>query len=189
MKLIILDKDGTITTPASGEKFVQHPQDQVLLPGVYSGLEWYKSKGRYLAIASNQGGVAAGHKTLEEAYQEMAYCRYLCNRLIDATYFCPDLEGNQMHITDQIAEGSRTCIDLNQEDKDSSEENKLSLLNTSYYRKPGPGMLKHAMQYYNASQDETLMIGDRPEDFAAAEMAGVTFLSADKWREELLQLN
>lgn len=56
MKLIILDKDGTLTTPKSGKKFVQHPEDQVLLPGVLDALKWHDSQGHILAIASNQGG-------------------------------------------------------------------------------------------------------------------------------------
>lgn len=37
-KLLILDKDGTLVTPASGKKFVHHPEDQVVLPGVHEAI-------------------------------------------------------------------------------------------------------------------------------------------------------
>jgi histidinol phosphatase-like enzyme len=55
-KLIVFDKDGTLTTPASGGKFVQSPDDQILLPGVAAKLEVLRSDGWKMAIASNQGG-------------------------------------------------------------------------------------------------------------------------------------
>jgi histidinol phosphatase-like enzyme len=57
-KLIIFDKDGTLTEPISGGTFVQHPQDQRLRPGVAGKLEQLRSDGVMLAIASNQGGCA-----------------------------------------------------------------------------------------------------------------------------------
>ncbi|MGL5062947.1 MAG: hypothetical protein ACRC62_23470 [Microcoleus sp.] len=58
MKLIVFDKDGTLTTPASGAIFVQHPHDQVLLPGVAEKLAQLRKDGWLMAIASNQGGCA-----------------------------------------------------------------------------------------------------------------------------------
>lgn len=71
MKICILDKDGTLTTPKSGHQFVQCPDDQVLLPGVAEAIAQLKSEGFVLAIASNQGGVAAGKKTFEFALDEL----------------------------------------------------------------------------------------------------------------------
>ncbi|HMA77901.1 MAG TPA: HAD family hydrolase, partial [Candidatus Paceibacterota bacterium] len=63
MKLAIFDKDGTLTTPASDAEFVQHPEDQILLPGVSEGVAAMAADGWTIAIASNQGGVAAGYKS------------------------------------------------------------------------------------------------------------------------------
>ena len=34
MKLLVLDKDGTIVRPKSGHTFIQSPEDQVLIEGV-----------------------------------------------------------------------------------------------------------------------------------------------------------
>lgn len=47
------------------------------------------------------------------------------------------------------------------------------------FRKPEPGMILAAMKEYRVVASETLMIGDRPEDRAAAEAAGVAFRHAD----------
>lgn len=46
------------------------------------------------------------------------------------------------------------------------------------WRKPAPGMLIAAMQTAGVGPDETLMVGDSPEDKAAAEAAGCRFASA-----------
>jgi len=73
MKLAILDKDGTIVQPKSGNKFVQNPTDQILIDGVVDGCKRLIDAGYVLAIASNQGGVSAGFKTLDQASSEMSY--------------------------------------------------------------------------------------------------------------------
>lgn len=57
-KLLLLDKDGTLIKPASGAKFVQHPEDQELLPNVAEVIARYAAEGWTMAIASNQGGCA-----------------------------------------------------------------------------------------------------------------------------------
>lgn len=56
-KLLILDKDWTLVKPQQGT-FVQHPEDQVPLPGAIAAVSDYVSRGWLVAIASNQGGVA-----------------------------------------------------------------------------------------------------------------------------------
>ena len=89
IKLAIVDKDGALVCPKSGNTFVQNPQDQELLPGVQEAVSRLVADGYVLVIASNQGGVAAGHKTLEDAIAEMQYCLSLLPQ-IDRAYFCPD---------------------------------------------------------------------------------------------------
>lgn len=49
------------------------------------------------------------------------------------------------------------------------------------YRKPAPGMLLFAMQWAGVSASETLYVGDRPEDEAAAQNAGCDFMWADEF--------
>ena len=55
-RLAILDKDGTLVGTKSGETFVQHPEDQILLPGVEEAIARLVDDGYELVIASNQGG-------------------------------------------------------------------------------------------------------------------------------------
>ncbi len=52
-------------------------------------------------------------------------------------------------------------------------------------RKPGPGMILEAMEYFKGvGPHNTLMVGDRPEDEQAAQNAGVAFMWADKFFKE-----
>lgn len=56
-KLLFVDKDWTIVKPQEGT-FVQHPEDQVPMPGAIAAVSDYVSRGWLVAIVSNQGGVA-----------------------------------------------------------------------------------------------------------------------------------
>lgn len=55
-KLLVLDKDGTLVRPKSGNTFVQHPEDQEMIEGVAEAIARYIADGWTIAIASNQGG-------------------------------------------------------------------------------------------------------------------------------------
>lgn len=169
MKLLILDKDGTLVRPASGEKFVQHPHDQELIPGVSEAIARYAADGWTMAIASNQGGVAAGYKTLDDAIAEMEYLGQLFRSIGQKEphiVFCPVFDGSE-------------CYSMlrNWFDKDHG----WSLLHSSRftpgfsfpgkYRKPNAGMLNALMSLHPSA--EYLMVGDRPEDKQAAANAGV----------------
>lgn len=67
MKLLILDLDGTVRCPKSGAKFINDPLDQEIIPEAGIAIADYKSQGWIIVGATNQGGVAAGHKQLEDA--------------------------------------------------------------------------------------------------------------------------
>ncbi len=49
-------------------------------------------------------------------------------------------------------------------------------------RKPDPGMLLLAINWYEVSEDDCLMVGDRDEDQQAAQAAGVQFILNAKRR-------
>jgi histidinol phosphatase-like enzyme len=66
MKLLVLDKDGTLTRTKSGHIFVQHPEDQVLIDGVADAIAAYAADGWTMAIASNQGGCEKRYSKLYE---------------------------------------------------------------------------------------------------------------------------
>lgn len=173
MKLLILDKDGTLIRSRSGKQFVQAPDDQELLPGVYSTLQRWRDEGWKMAIASNQAGVAAKHKTLEEAIEELRYCLYLGSPMIEVGCLCPDFKGLECYEVWKHALFTP---------KDRGEKyEKLQ----GTYRKPNPGMLHYLIsQFHRLPGDgsmEVLYVGDRPEDEAAALAAGVGFQWAHHW--------
>lgn len=171
-KLLILDKDGTLVEPVSGKKFVQHPEDQRLLPGVAAAIARYASEGWSMAIASNQGGVAAGHKSLEQAIAEFEYCCKLTGIR----------RGMIAHSYEE--EGGRALeIDL------YSFHNPVEIKHpTRKFRKPNPGMIEYlASDGFPGlswrSHVQVLFVGDRPEDQVAAQAAGVEFMWAEDWRK------
>jgi D-glycero-D-manno-heptose 1,7-bisphosphate phosphatase len=185
-KLLILDKDGTLVRPKSGEKFVQHPEDQELIPGVSDAIARYAADGWMMAIASNQGGVDAGYKTLEDAIAEMQYAMMLSE--IECAFFCPDMDGKQCYSI--IAASTLTwACDV----KALHRRAVFPLYRLASYRKPGFGMLQEAASYWSSShwelmtykgfrpEAQILMVGDRPEDQQAAKNAGVDFLWAHEW--------
>lgn len=49
------------------------------------------------------------------------------------------------------------------------------------WRKPAPGMLLAAMEYYGISPEQTLMVGDSDDDRLAAEAAGCQFILAEEF--------
>jgi D-glycero-D-manno-heptose 1,7-bisphosphate phosphatase len=165
MKLAIFDKDGTLVAPKSSAKFVQHPEDQMLLPGVAEGIAALAADGWAIAIASNQGGVAAGHKSLNDAIAEMQYCLSLLPQ-IEVAFFCPDFEDNDY-----------VYVHRNGNTKQFDNGGKFGGM-----RKPQPGMIRCLDEYMAAS--EILFVGDRPEDQQAAKSAGVAFQWADEWRAQ-----
>lgn len=170
--LVILDKDGTLVRPKSGEKFVQSPDDQELLPNVSNRISELKKQKAVLVIASNQGGVASGHKTLEEAIAEMRYCMQLLLFSIEEGYICPDFEGNVCY----------SATHSQKHDRMYPQYPDLS------FRKPGWGMIKLAAIAWLGTKikpdnSNILFIGDRPEDSQAAQSANIRFLDAEDWRQ------
>jgi D-glycero-D-manno-heptose 1,7-bisphosphate phosphatase len=165
-KLIIFDKDGTLTEPISGNTFVQHPHDQRLRPGVAEKLEQLRGEGWVMAIASNQGGVAAGHKTLDEAIEEMKYALSLTG--IYDGYMCPD-NGDSMISCGFSDANFRHVAETVQSLKDAYD------VEVDGFRKPHAGMLLYRKHLMVMNPTQCLMVGDRPEDQAAAEAAGFAF--------------
>jgi D-glycero-D-manno-heptose 1,7-bisphosphate phosphatase len=167
VKLLILDKDGSIVTPKTGAEFVRHPKDQELLPGVKETIARYHSEGWRIVVASNQGAVEAGHKTVEEAIAEFRCLMELLPE-ISACYFCPDFEGRFCY---EVVYGNWIKYDRN------------DMEGFYGFRKPYPGMIQLATDpgFGEAlSLDEILFVGDRAEDEACAKAAGI----ASQWAHE-----
>lgn len=180
--LVIFDKDGTLVKPKSGATFVQSPSDQQLLVGVAERIAELREIGAVFAIASNQGGVEAGHKTLNDAIAEMRYCMGLTG--INESYFCPDFHGQECYRL------THNEMSMESQDPECLKVSDFANAPTSItsFRKPGAGMIQAAMLFRLLSMAnpedsiEATYIGDRTEDREAAANAGITFIDADAWR-------
>jgi D-glycero-D-manno-heptose 1,7-bisphosphate phosphatase len=165
MSLLLIDLDDTLREPLSGQQYFQHPQDQQIIAGADIALRAYKDDWIIVGI-TNQGGVGAGHKSMQQCVQEQQYTLALFPDLKEI-YFCPDFEG-------------RKCFRVTHHNVHNHSKTKWS----GNYRKPGAGMLNLAMVRHKHSPQNTLYVGDRPEDEAAARRAGVQFQWAADWIEQ-----
>lgn len=87
MVLYIFDKDNTLVGGMSNRP-ANIPAEQQLLPGVAIKIAELRAQGHRLAIASNQGGVAWGFISLEQADELLRDCASKIGG-VDAYEFCP----------------------------------------------------------------------------------------------------
>jgi D-glycero-D-manno-heptose 1,7-bisphosphate phosphatase len=164
-KLIILDKDGTLVRSISGAKYPSF-HDQCLIPGVKERIYSHVEAADILAIASNQGGISKGHKSLDEAIAEFMEVFGLLPQ-IKVGCFCPDYEGKILHRI-----GSDGTLDT------LKREN---FPNFSSFRKPEPGMLQYLMSLFKGMYSGVLFVGDMESDEQAAAVAEVEYLDVEDW--------
>lgn len=170
MNILILDMDGTVRIKKGGTPgdinagFIQYPKDQEIIPGADKAIESFHKEGWLIVGASNQGGVAAGKKSLDSCFKEQRYTLQLVPQL-HKIYFCPDYEGRQLGIVyrshHRLATPSEYFTDL------------------PSFRKPEPGMLEYIKLTHDSNK--LLFVGDRPEDEQAAAKAGIDFKWAKDW--------
>jgi D-glycero-D-manno-heptose 1,7-bisphosphate phosphatase len=151
--LYLFDLDGTLI---SG--YMDNPDKDYYawqpLPGRGARIAELRRAGHIVGIVTNQAGVAFGHITEADWEDKIAD---VCHRLRldwEAVYVC---------FADSRSSDPRY--------QDASR------------RKPSGAMIKEAMTRYAYSAQETLYVGDRPEDEAAAADAGVAF----QWAEEFFR--
>jgi D-glycero-D-manno-heptose 1,7-bisphosphate phosphatase len=166
-RLLILDLDGTIRNPISNPTgFIINPFDQALIDGAVRAIERYKNDGYTLIGATNQGGVAGSHKSLEDCIIEQAHTLELAG--LESVFFCPDHRGKQCY---QVLNSEAEFIAMHEQDDRWIGK----------YRKPNAGTLHHAIEGFKGS--DILFVGDRDVDEAAANAAGVEFIWARDWWE------
>lgn len=91
MKLLIVTLNGVVRRTKSGKKFINDPEDQVLIPEMVDVLKRAKDKDFTIVGVSNEGGVEYCHKTLDNCIQEQKYTLSLADGLLSAVYFAPYL--------------------------------------------------------------------------------------------------
>lgn len=160
-KLYIFDLDGTLAVPLSGNTFRSQGESYVWLPERAVMLDHFAGIG-HVAIATNQGGIAAGHLTWDDTEQA------IYNLLSQLRFYVPFLFGPYSWT----------------EDKENGYEV------YQQWRKPSPVMyLMLARLYPHVQQKNILVIGDREEDRTAARLAGFAFEWSgtffEQWKEGL----
>jgi D-glycero-D-manno-heptose 1,7-bisphosphate phosphatase len=155
-KLVIFDDEGTLSRTRSGEPNRKTPDDWQLHPDVLPKLSLLRASGVKIGIASNKGGVAFGYQRAEEVQEQMYALGWAVKA--DAVRWCCH------HPDGHVKPWAGPCL----------------------CRKPRGGMLAEIMQELGVGPEETLMVGDRPEDKGAALQAGCDFmLAADFFDREL----
>jgi len=152
-KLCIFDVDGTLVRTKSGATFRKSADDWKWLPRRLQMIHSLIDSGIIVAIATNQGGVAFGYMKAQDILSELTRMCVEARIYPDRLYVC------YSH--------PKASLDQYREDSDR--------------RKPGPGMLREAMSDFQINSEDTLMVGDRPEDEQAAKAAGVDFIHADEY--------
>lgn len=148
--LYLFDMDGTLISSYMDAPGRDYDAWEVL-PGRRERLERLDQLGDTIAVVTNQGGVAFGHVTEQQAWTK-AYNAVLAVGLRPdyvRVYACMhDVRGRPPY-NDPVSAARR---------------------------KPSGAMLREAMADYPAAAAlGVLFVGDRPEDVAAAQDAGVSF--------------
>lgn len=90
MKLIILDRDGTINDDR--DDFVKSPQEWVPIPGALEAIARLNQAGWHVVVASNQSGVGRGlldTAALNAIHAKMHKLLAAVGGKVDAVFFCP----------------------------------------------------------------------------------------------------
>ena len=158
-KALCLDFDGTIRRSASGATFIRNVEDIELMPGIEKLIWAYRNMGYLILGISNQAGVAHGFKLPLEIDWEMIGTLNL-------------FEQNPFHFVKFCYHDGAGKIE--------------PYCHRSLLRKPSTGML--ALMEDDAFDagfvvdwDNSLFVGDRPEDEECAKNAGIPFKHIDEF--------
>ena len=90
-KILFLDLDGTVRQTKSRAVFINAPYDQELMPGVVEAIAKYSDW--TIVGVTNQAGVEAHKKTLDDCIKEQIYTMQLLPRL-QCVNFCTTFNGS-----------------------------------------------------------------------------------------------
>ena len=118
MKLVILDRDGTINSESS--EFIKSPEEWVALPGALEAIAQMNHAGWHVVIATNQSGLGRGLfdvASLNAMHAKMHKSLAALGGRVDAVFYCPHTPDDNCHcrkpapgLFEQI--GERYGIDL-----------------------------------------------------------------------------
>ena len=157
-RALFLDRDGVVNVEVG---YLHRIEDVQFVSGIFPLCRTAMRLGYRLVVVTNQAGIARGYYTEEDFEALMGWMRDVLRAEgveLAAVYHCP------YHPEHGIGKYRREHED----------------------RKPGTGMLRRAMKDLGVSLAESVMVGDRCSDVAAANSAGLrqTFLIAgtEEWK-------
>lgn len=144
-RALFLDRDGVINVDCG---YLYRPDQVVFVEGIFDLCRHAHGLGYQIVVVTNQSGIGRGYFSEADFqtltnWMEGVFAEQGCP--ITRVYFCP------YHPTAGLGPYRR----------DSS------------WRKPAPGMVLAAAQELNLDLMNSVLVGDRPRDIAAAHTAGV----------------
>lgn len=142
---LFLDRDGVINVE---KNYVHRIEDFEFIDGIFDLCRGATAAGMAVVVVTNQAGIGRGHYSVD---QFLVLTEWMCGRFsdagveIDAVYYCP-------HHPDHGLGKYRT---------------------DSFDRKPNPGMILRARDELNLSLENSVLVGDKASDIAAARAASV----------------
>jgi D-glycero-D-manno-heptose 1,7-bisphosphate phosphatase len=144
-RALFLDRDGVINHEVG---YLHRAEDVRFVQGIFSLCRTAASLGYRLIVVTNQAGIARGFYTEADFDALMVWIQAELRAQgveLDAVYHCP------FHPEHGIGEYKREHED----------------------RKPGTGMLRRGAREFDLDLRESVMVGDRCSDVAAANAAGL----------------
>jgi D-glycero-D-manno-heptose 1,7-bisphosphate phosphatase len=144
-RAVFLDRDGVVNIEVG---YLHRIEDVEFVPGIVSLCQTATRLGYRLIMVTNQAGIARGFYTEEDFHTLMEWMRAELRREgveFDAVYYCP------YHPEHGVGHYRRDHED----------------------RKPGTGMLLRAARELGIELAESVLVGDRCSDIAAAAKAGL----------------
>lgn len=142
---LFLDRDGVVNHEIG---YLHRPEDVRWVEGIVPLCRTAMEMGYKLVVVTNQSGIARGYYTMEQYETLTAWMRAELARenvFFDAVYCCP------YHPEGVVQEFRREHED----------------------RKPSPGMLRRAARELDIDLAQSILVGDRCSDIAAANTAGL----------------
>jgi len=96
MKLIILDRDGTINYDS--DDYIKHPDEWRPIPGSVEAIARFTQAGWRVVVATNQSGIGRGlfdMATLNAIHAKMHRAVNQAGGRIEAVFYCPDTDASQ----------------------------------------------------------------------------------------------
>jgi D-glycero-D-manno-heptose 1,7-bisphosphate phosphatase len=144
-RALFLDRDGVVNVEVG---YLHRPGDVRFVDGIFALCRTAAGLGYRLIVVTNQAGIARGFYTEADFHALMDFMRRELRAQgveLDAVYFCP------FHPEHGVGEYKREHED----------------------RKPGTGMLRRGAREFDIELSESVMVGDRRSDIAAANSAGL----------------